>query len=60
MIRSGEPKKVLAKSTKNRLDNTSSILVPKKARAKDKMNRLPSGLSTAELLIMHPNLMLNV
>jgi hypothetical protein len=57
---SEEPKKVLAKSTKNKLDNTSSILVPKTTRAKEKINRLPSGLSVAELLIMYLKIKLNV
>jgi hypothetical protein len=43
LTRFEEPRKVLAKSTKNKLDNTSSMLVPKTARTKEKMNRFPSG-----------------
>jgi hypothetical protein len=57
---SDDPKNVLAKSTKNRLDNTSSMLVPKTTRDKDKMNCLPSGLLTAEILIMQLKSKLNI
>jgi hypothetical protein len=36
-----EPKKALDKSTKKRLAKTSSMLVPKKTSAKEKINFLP-------------------
>jgi hypothetical protein len=39
------PKKVLAMSTRYKLERTSSILVPKKASVKEKTKCLPNRLS---------------
>jgi hypothetical protein len=44
-----EPKKVLDRSTRNKLARTSNMLVPKTARAKEKTNLRPRGFSIANL-----------